>query len=297
MFYSKLVKNYIDYINPPLQYEELSSIDGPILWYMADHQKNIITTIGNNTNYIIDLDISSAFPTICNNLFDTNSEFIQKLNNIQDKKEKNIFIATNLKGDNLKQINKICKLIIVGIIFDTDNIDELNKINILELKKDGCLLTCSKQTIDRLTSLNYSNNIFTKFIIEHKFNFHIDYYAKYIRSSKTSFLLGKSLDINDFIIKGQYKYIPQKLFEIIFNTMLTGKIDKRNINKIYSEQFFKIIQKNNLKDYLKKYYLTTSNKIIDYNGKYINYNYNTIVYPEIYKRIFIYPTLLTNTIN
>ncbi len=297
MFYSTLIKNYIEYINPPLQYEDLASIDGPILWYMADHQKNIITTVGNNTNYIIDLDISSAFPTICNSLFNSNSQFIIKLNNLQDKKEKNIFIATNLKGENLKQINKICKLIIIGIIFDTTNSEELEKINILELKKDGCLLTCSKQTLDRLSSLNYSENIFTKFIISNQFNFHIDHYAKYIRSSRTSFMLGKSLNIKDFIIKGQYKYVPLKLFEIIFNTMLTGKLNKEKINKIYSEQFFKIIQKNNLKNYLKEYYLTDDNRIIDHIGKYVKYNYNTNVYPESYKKIFIYPTLLTNTIN
>lgn len=296
-FYDNLIKLYIENINPPPNYVELSKVGGPISWYMADSQNNIITSIGNNNNYIIDLDITSAFPTICNCLYDNNSEFIIQLNNIQDKKEKNIFIATTLKGEPLKQINRICKLVITGIIFDSQDPEEKEKIDIFELKKDGCLLSCSRKTIDRLTSLSYQDSVFTQFVLQNNFSFHIDYFAKYVRSNRTSFMLGKSLNISDFIIKGQYKYVPRKLLTIIHQIIVTNRYDIELINKVYSDLYFKILQVNNIKEYLLDYYIVESNKIIDFEGKYLSFNINTIVNPDLYKKIFIYPMLITNTIN
>jgi len=296
-FYDNLIKLYIDNINPPPNYIELSKVGGPIAWYMADSQNNIITSIGNNNNYLIDLDIRSAFPTICNCLFDNNSEFIIHLNNIQDKKEKNIFIATTLKGEPLKQINRICKLIITGIIFDSQDPEEKEKIDIFELKKDGCLISCSKKTIDRLNSLSYQDTIFTQFILKNNFSFHIDYFSKYVRSNRTSFMLGKSLELKDFNIKGQYKYVPRKLLKIIHQIIVTNRYDKELINKVYSELYFKILQINNIKEYLLDYYIVDSNKIINFEGKYVPFNINIDIDPNLYKKIFIYPMLITNTIN
>jgi hypothetical protein len=296
-FYDNLIKLYIENINPPPNYIELSKVGGPISWYMADSQNNIITSIGNNNNYIIDLDITSAFPTICNCLYDNNSEFIIKLNNIQDKKEKNIFIATTLKGEPLKQINRICKLVITGIIFDSQDPEEKEKIDIFELKKDGCLLSCSRKTIDRLTSLSYQDSTFTQFILQNNFSFHMDYFAKYVRSNRTSFMLGKSLELKDFIIKGQYKHVPRKLLNIIHQIIVTNRYDIELINKVYSDLYFKILQVNNIKEYLLDYYIVESNKIINFEGKFVSFNINTEVDPNLYKKIFIYPMLITNTIN
>jgi hypothetical protein len=296
-FYDNLIKLYIENINPPPNYIELSKVGGPISWYMADSQNNIITSIGNNNNYIIDLDITSAFPTICNCLYDNNSEFIIKLNNIQDKKEKNIFIATTLKGEPLKQINRICKLVITGIIFDSQDPEEKEKIDIFELKKDGCLLSCSRKTIDRLTSLSYQDSTFTQFILQNNFSFHMDYFAKYVRSNRTSFMLGKSLKIEDFIIKGQYKHVPRKLLKIIHQIIVTNRYNIELINKVYSDLYFKILQVNNIKEYLLDYYIVESNKIINFEGKIASFNINTEVDPNLYKKIFIYPMLITNTIN
>jgi hypothetical protein len=296
-FYDNLIKLYIENINPPPNYVELSKVGGPISWYMADSQNNIITSIGNNNNYIIDLDITSAFPTICNCLYDNNSEFIIQLNNIQDKKEKNIFIATTLKGEPLKQINRICKLVIIGIIFDSQDPEEKEKIDIFELKKDGCILSCSRKTIDRLTSLSYQDSTFTQFVLQNNFSFHMDYFAKYVRSNRTSFMLGKSLELEDFIIKGQYKYVPRKLLNIIHQIIVTNRYDIELINKVYSDLYFKILQVNNIKEYLLDYYIVESNKIINFEGKFVSFNINTEVDPNLYKKIFIYPMLITNTIN
>ena len=54
-FYDELSKLYFNEITPSPTYSELCSIGNKISWYMADSQNNIVNAIGNNTNYIIDL--------------------------------------------------------------------------------------------------------------------------------------------------------------------------------------------------------------------------------------------------
>jgi hypothetical protein len=125
----------------------------------------------------------------------------------------------------------------------------------------------------------------------------MDYFAKYVRSNRTSFMLGKSLELEDFIIKGQYKYVPRKLLNIIHQIIVTNRYDIELINKVYSDLYFKILQVNNIKEYLLDYYIVESNKIINFEGKFVSFNINTEVDPNLYKKIFIYPMLITNTIN
>jgi hypothetical protein len=125
----------------------------------------------------------------------------------------------------------------------------------------------------------------------------MDYFAKYVRSNRTSFMLGKSLKIEDFIIKGQYKHVPRKLLKIIHQIIVTNRYNIELINKVYSDLYFKILQVNNIKEYLLDYYIVESNKIINFEGKIASFNINTEVDPNLYKKIFIYPMLITNTIN
>jgi len=291
-FYQELSDLYFNEINPPPAYSELCQIGGSIAWYMADSQNNIVNSIGNNTNYIVDVDIKGAFPTLCHCLY-PNTEFINTVNNAPNKKSKNIIIATTLKGEALKQLNRMCKIIILGVIFDTDSELEKSQIDIFELKKDGCLISCSKQTVDRLNNLQYSENIFTQFLLKNNFIFHIDYFAKYIRCNRTSFLLGKQLKFEDFTVKGQYKHIPVKLKEIMYNIILKNKYDKELINKMYSSTFFKILKHNNLQKHLNDYYMI-DRKIMNSEGKYVNFNLKTLVDPDLYKKIFVYPMILSN---
>ena len=294
-FYQNLINIYFDNINPPAHHQELAKVGGPISQYLADQSNNLIHITGNNSNHILDIDITSAFPTICHNLFNQNNNFIKQLNNIQEKKAKNIHIATTLKGEPLKQINQICKLIIMGIILDTDNQDELENILILELKKDGCLISCPTETLDRLTYLSSNSNKFTQFILSHNFQFHFEQYAKYIRSNRTSFLLNKSLD--NITVKGYYKYIPTELKNNMFNFVTNKNQNINHINNIYNKKFFKILQKHNLKDYLEKYFLCNKNKVIDVTGKYVPLQLNTKVDPKIYQKIFIHPLIISNQTN
>lgn len=289
-FYPDLINVYFDNIKPPKHHEELAKIGGPITQYLADQNNNIINLVGNNTSHIIDIDISSAFPTICYNLFDPNNNFIQLLNTIQDKKAKNIHIATTLKGEPLKQLNRICKIIILGIIFDTDNQQELEDILILELKKDGCILNCPSETLNRLNNLNSTNKKFTQFVLSHNFNFHFDEYSKYVRANRTTFLLNKTLD--NLTVKGYYKHVPKKLKQIMINCLKTNTNNFKEMNIIYNRKYFKILQKNNLKSLLSDYYLCDNNKVIDQTSKYVPLHYSTKVNPELYKSIFIHPLLI-----
>jgi len=293
-FYQNLLDQYFNYINSPKSHQDILKIGGPIQYYLADSNNNLISTTGNNINYILDVDITSAFPTIIQNLFNNNSRFIQTLNTLKEKKEKNIYIATTLKGEPLQLINQICKMIICGIIFDTNNQEELENITILELKKDGCLISCPLETINRIKNLQSHQNNFTQFVINHNFNFHFNQYSKYIRCNRTSFLLNKSLD--NLSIKGVYKHIPIKLKDIVKQTMLNNYEKLEKCLYIYTTKFFKILQKHLLTEYLNNYYICSSNRIINKDKKYVTFNYNSQVNPKNYLKIFVNPVIITNNI-
>jgi uncharacterized protein (UPF0333 family) len=70
------------------------------------------------------------------------------------------------------------------------------------------------------------------------------------------------------------------------NILLKNDQKIPDLNRIYSHKFFKIIQKNNLKSYLQNYYLCDKNKVISNDGKYVRYQYDTQIDPNIYKKIF-----------
>lgn len=61
-----------------------------IVYYLADSQKSTI-----QAKDVWEIDIRSAFPTICQFLFTEEKEFLAKLNELKDQKlERNIFIST-----------------------------------------------------------------------------------------------------------------------------------------------------------------------------------------------------------
>jgi hypothetical protein len=278
MFYEDLLKLYIENIESN---SNLAKIGSPITFYLADKLNSTVSYTGNNKNKILEIDITSAFPTICNNLYKDNIEFLNKLNTITDKKQKNIFIATTLDNKQLKILNQICKLIITGLVFDQEN---NNDIDILELKKDGCIIITDNDTYSRLLNLNTYKTKFNNFLIENNFNFHINEYSKYIRSNRTTILL--SDDLSNLSIKGVYKHTPIQVPEIMKNILLKNDQKIPDLNRIYSHKFFKIIQKNNLKTYLQNYYLCDKNKVISNDGKYVRFQYDTQIDPNIYKKLF-----------
>jgi hypothetical protein len=87
---------------------EISKVDKAISWYYGDASNQYITLTKSENNNIIEIDIRQAFTTICRCLFEPDSDFIIEMNKIQDKKSRNIFIATNLvNSEYLRVLNII----------------------------------------------------------------------------------------------------------------------------------------------------------------------------------------------
>ncbi len=264
--------------------EELSKIDKNILFYLADKKEQFILV--NNPN-IIEIDIKSAFPTIVTSLFHSNNNFIIELNKKKTKKEKNIFIAITLKDtEYLRRLNIICKMIIYGFVKENTN-DFL----LLELKKDGIIIQLDNKSYDQLilavNKEEYFKNSLTEYIFNHNFNFHLTSYKSYLRCNKTTFVVHD----DKLEIKGQYKYLPDKLF-LFLNDYINGlNVDLFEIKRIYSKLFFNIIKINFLKDYLNDYYICNNRKIINSENKYVNYSNLISVDPLVYLRNFVYPLI------
>lgn len=301
-FYSNLLGLYSQLKSPP-QYQEVATIDRHITYYLADHGDQYISARQHNNNYVVELDIKSAFPTICRNLFGTQSDFVKKMDEIKEKRGRLIFIATTLKeaGDYLTQLNIMCKVIVLGIIFELCDEDIL----ILELKKDGLLFTCNKEALEKLDFLlpiinsnkminldsekTYYNYPFTKYLIDCGFVFHLEKYQNYYRSQRTSAYYQNG----ELIIKGKYKYMPKKILPLLTEILELKTIDFKKIKEIYSTKFFKICQMNGLLEVLEDYYICDNDCILDRNGNYIKHTNLSETEPMIYLRTFLYPAILS----
>lgn len=289
-FYDTLLQLYGRLQIPP-RYQELGKLGKYISWYFADHEQQLISIDSQPNQHVIELDISSAFPVICHALFDPNSEFIKHLDNISNKKEKNIYIATTLKNTGyLNQLNTICKLIVMGVLFNIDNSDE---ILILELKKDGCVICCSTEVKNKIYNLNNIDNEFLNYISQYNFNFHTNKHDVYIRSHKTS-IFGSTEGIK---IKGIYKHRPKKLLEMTENYLIKQKeFDEEYIKYIYSKHIWDIIRLNGLKEHLENFYLCNGRKVLSSAGKYETISMSNNVDPRLYLKIFVFPLLISRRI-
>lgn len=232
-------------------------------YYADDVQSDIL--IDNINNNLIEIDIKSAFPTLCNILFKDNKEFINKLNSIDEKLQKNIFISNYFKQFNdinyLKLLNNYCKIIIFGYV-----LNNYNDINIIEYKKDSILFTGND---------NF-DSIFDEFngIIENNgINFHINNYNQYIRLNNTSIFCDNNYNITS---KGKMhdfpEYINLFLKELLVNNFNHYDIiNKYEIKKIYSLKYFKLLYQLKEFDFIKHYYMFGNNKFL-----YNNINFNNL---------------------
>jgi hypothetical protein len=227
--YSKLVKN---------QNNDLLNIGEQFAYYYADDNQ-----IGLIVHNVIEIDIKSAFPTICNIWFDKNSEFLIKLNAIEDKLEKNIYMTNYLvslgkRNDRnyLIDLNNYTKLTIFSKIFN-----EYDDVNIFEYKKDSLLFHGNK-------AANKSSEI-NKLLIDANFKFHENLYKVYIRFNRTSIYLKDS----EVIIKGKYKDAPEFVKDIITKYLVNGDIDEENILRIYSNFTYELLKNTREFDYYYKF--------------------------------------------
>jgi len=259
---------------------EINYLGPPFTYYLADYLNNNLFV--KNVLY---LDLKSAYPSICQIYFDKDSEFIEKLNSLPNKLEKNKFIAINLKklseinqNKIITEFNILCKVLILGYTYSIFN----NPV-IIEYIKDGVIIKFSELN----KNLDDNQKYFLNFINENNFKIHIEKILSYIRLCKNTSILSFD-DYNNIIIKGKYKNIPEYIKKLIlkflegeiYNTILLNEI-----RIIYSEVFSKIIFASNLIDEIRyyysfdKYYLNKYGKLSDKNEfnneAYLNY----IIYP------------------
>jgi hypothetical protein len=299
-FYGQMLTLYSRIQFPP-QYDELATVNKFIAYYLADKDDQLISARQTTSNCIVELDIKSAFPTICRRLFGEDSEFVQKMEQLTKKTERLIYIATTLKeaGDYLAQLNIICKMAVLGIICEIISDDIL----VLELKKDGILFTCSHESYELIR-----NNIvlfeegpqeiqseypFTNFINENGFRFHLTKFDAYYRCNKTSTFYRSINSKYDLKFKGKYKYIPKLMKDNIHNILTLNYSMLEKIREIYSVNYLKICRLNGLNELLENYYICDNDCVIDESGNYVKLGMNTKIDPGNYLRTFIFPAILT----
>ena len=254
--------NQIDFKN----YQFLSKIDDNLVWYFSDYyKKDVYMNLDDQPNFaVIDLDIKTAGPTICRNFYGDNSKFVQKLLTIEDKKQRSIFISTNLDSNDLKCINIVCKMVILGLVIELNRIiksHSKNDVFILELKKDGILFCCDKIVLSVLDDLQdyCDTSPFINFIYNHYFNFHYDIYKYYCRYNRTTILVNEAGEI---IRKGQFKYYPPAIGEISKQLFQTGGYNRKLQEKYVNQKFIYTILKSNCKTFLDKYILCNNKKAL-----------------------------------
>lgn len=284
-FYQELLNKYGN-LKIPIQYEKISMVNKNISWYLSDENKTLIGYKENPDQFILEIDISGAYPSLCHACFPDRKEFLEQLDSIDNKLKKNIFLTNILKKneDVLSSFARMCKAIIFGIV-----IDELQgDFELLEIKKDSCLLICNNKQKEILMNLENSNNEFSRFILNHNFKFHVETYKFYMRHSKTSFFLKQN---NIWKLKGNYQLIPEKLKEYMLNIVEGDNKDIEELKKIYSISYFKIIKLFSLNKLLEKFYICDK-KVLGVTGKYEKFNFKTQVDPNLYLKLFINPILI-----
>ena len=244
-----------------------------IVYYLADIEKSIISA-----KNVYEIDIKSAFPTICRILFEKERKFIDRLDELQeDKLARNIFISTTLKEtEYLKQLNLIAKMIISSILMDADP-----EAKPLELKKDG--IVYAGKRID-------SGSLY-RYFTDKGFTIRTTPYSKYIRYQRTSHYLSGEKTLT---IKGVFKDRPRFLSDLATKILSKEDVDFDTVDKIYSNLYFEIVQQNMLDEVFMKYYACDGRKYLNKQFRYDKLGPITQIKnlsPKSYLKLFIYPLL------
>ncbi len=231
----------------------ISKLGEKFTFYYADN--NDVQVLARDC---IELDIRSAFPTICKLMFGEDDAFVKEIFKKETKIEKVIYISTNIKKikreESLKTLNNYCKLFIFGKVFnDYDN------ITILEYKKDGILFNGELREESQIKNVEDLLN-------KHKIEFKQSSVETYFRFNMTSIY---EYEDNKIEIKGILKDCPEFLIDEIFPNLLSGEINNSIIKKVYSNKYYEILKQNGLRDKINYYYAfgENNNKFLNNNGK------------------------------
>ena len=197
---------------------------------------------------VLELDIRSAFPTICKIMFGEEHAFVKQIFEQQNKFERNKFIAITLKREGIvdnreyiQELQNYCKMIIFAKVFNS-----YKDVNILEFKKDGIVFSGGiledpiYSKIEKV--LNDNGIMFGKTIIKH-----------YIRFNRISIF---DTTNDGIIIKGTNDYpvfIKEEVLPKLFINPNNFEL-LNNIKKYYSREFLEILKVNTLANKIKYYY-------------------------------------------
>lgn len=205
-----------------------------------------------HTKNLIKVDISSAYPTICELIFGSNSPFILQLKSIETKLERNIFISNTLKNittsNYLLELNNYCKIVVMSYIFNY-----YDNVFVFEYQKDGVLFSGEK---------TFSKNKEYDILINKYFKFHVDSVSSYIRFNKTSIIQ----ETNKLYVKGNYKEPPPFIISIINKILSNETVDLSIIPAIYNESYFNYIKTLGMNDLIKNYYKFNDKYFLDIYG-------------------------------
>jgi len=253
-----------------INYEENDKLN-PYKKY-AVYPEEYVYIKNNDMFMLIEADIAAAFPTFVNLYFkEKYPHLVEEINQLTDKRARNIKIATTLTHDELVLLNVLSKAYIIHIVSK-----HFYLYDIIEFKKDGGLFIV-------LNDGYISNNITVNNV-----TVNIRKVDSYMHFNNTSLYWYN----NDFKIKGKLKHVP----EYIYNIYLHKFDNLYELTSQYDDNLYKIELYTNNYDLIRFKYITTSNKIL-LNNKFVDftdynqlYNINTREYYMTY--LYMYLKLL-----
>ncbi len=265
---------------------DIAQLGPPYSYYYSDMLKSNLLA-----KDVYEIDVKSAFPTICKLYFGEEHPFVKAIFARADKLERNIFIATTLKqqaeqdgGHYLNELNLWSKILVLGYTYC-----KYENISVLQYVKDGVIIKGTlKDNIDK------NRDDFLNYIFEHEIIFHEKPINYYIRFNKTSVIkTGTSLDI-----KGKFRNLPKFIEEYILPSFFNGEIYNKDllseIKKIYSMVYFSILKEGKLLDKIEYYYAINEKQFLNIQEKFGSISE---LYPKMYLIGIIYPILALFRIN
>lgn len=274
-FFDLVYQKYSDTKYPDTLEKEVLS-PAKLVYYLAD-KKGGILKIENED--IWEIDIHAAYPSICRHLFPEDSDFIRGLNEQTDKLSRNKYISVRLKESHwIKQLGLISKMIILSCA----SYGQQDNFNLLELKKDGLSFIGRMPDLDDGLFRYYQNL---------GFEFRLTKYRNYVRYSKTSVYMDANTE--EITYKGTLKDRPPYLLDVVKKYWTTGTLDKKNIRKYYSWNWWEIVHQNLLDELFLQYYMCTNGMYFGKNRRYMKPEIlsKCELDPTIYLQTFLYPLI------
>ena len=276
MTLNDLIQPYVELVK---DVGEFATLGDKYVYQLADSSKSSILS----TN-AIELDIKSAFPTLCRLMYGEDNSFVQQIYNIKGKFERNKFISIQLTAQSkkdgktyLQDLNYWSKVLSIGYLYA-----RYEDIVVIQYIKDGVVFSGKIKD-------NPDNNskLFYKFVNDNNVIFHEKFLDSFIRFNRTTIIKYG----NELSIKGAFKDPPEYIRDVVIPTIIAGNIyDYKQLDDIklhYSKKYYLILRETPLPDDL-VYYYKINNQYINEIGKPCGI---MDLDPRSYMRYIVHPIL------